>query len=253
MKDLKLISDDELYKYIDFRSELEVKRGDFSTKEAAYKHLIELYKQYAIEDNKDTRELWLNDYVTSYQSELEEMESLNTLKEAEENKDHYNYKISYDVYNAKKEDFKEGVVEKLVEAGSLLIAGKSNAGKSHLAAAIIREHVKINPSLKVEVFYEDEFHELTYEESLKETKRLKALDMIVMDDVGAIGLGKDKRELTKGVIFHFMREAKNIILCSNGKMTEVYDTRTASKIIGSCTVVEMETSTGTRKKETIKI
>lgn len=241
-------TDEELIKaYAELRVKELVYKGDEREFNEILKELKQEYYTFAKKENKTSTELWLDDAKKCYlelKSELDEylveQERLNTI-------DHIKYNIPLDLYKASKNDFGKGKVEEAVKIGNLLIKGKSDYGKSHLAVAIMREHLEQNPNMKIEMFFEDEFHDMSYEESQAEMKRLKKLDGIVFDDLGAIGLGVDKRNLIKGLIYSLFRNGKLCIICSNCSIEELYDTRTASKIIGGCTIVN-KSNTGTRLK-----
>ncbi len=224
-----------------------IENGSRLSKQEIKEELKKEYNTFANTEDRPVMDLWVEDSKKCYDDLYQQCAHLFEKEKKEKVKDHYNYKIPLDLYKASKSDFKAGVVEMLANEGNLFIKGASDTGKSHLAVAVLREHVSINPKIKIEMFFEDDFHELTYEESQKEIKRLKKLDGVVFDDLGAIGLGVDKRNLIKGLIYSNFRNNKLCIICSNCVIDDLYDSRTGSKIVGACTIVEKQ-DTGTRKK-----
>ena len=248
-------NDDELIKsYVDLLAIDKIRNGSTESKENIMLDIKHTYISLAEKEGNTPKDIFLEDAHKCYDQTYAECESFIKRSNKLKHKDHYDYKIPLDLYSASKNDFKAGIVEMLAKEGNLFIKGASDTGKSHLAVAILREHLTINPYAKIEMFFEDDFHELTYEESQKEIKRLKKLDGIIFDDLGAIGLGIDKRNLIKGLIYSNFRNNKLCIICSNCVIDELYDSRTGSKIVGACTIIEKQ-DTGTRKenKKIIKI
>jgi len=233
--------------YVDLLVIEKIENGSKLTKEEIKEELKNDYNNFAKKENRPVFDLWLEDSKKCYDDLYQQCSYLFEKEKKNKVKDHYNYKIPLDLYSASKSDFDTGVVEMLAKEGNLFIKGASDTGKSHLAVAVLREHLINNPIMKIEMFFEDDFHELSYEESQKEIKRLKDLDGIVFDDLGAIGLGVDKRNLIKGLIYSNFRNNKLCIICSNCLIDELYDSRTGSKIVGACTIINKK-DTGTRKK-----
>jgi DNA replication protein DnaC len=165
--------------------------------------------------------------------------------------------IPYNLYKASSKDFKEGVVESLTQQHNLLIQGSSDTGKSHLTVALIKHICETRKDWDYKdffIFYEEDFLRCDYEKSLEITKKLLNVDVLILDDLGSMGIGEHKRELIKSVIFERIRNSSSTWITTNSTIGEVYDQRTASKIIGEYTIVEKE-RTGTRleNKKVIKI
>lgn len=233
--------------YAELLAKIEIKKGSKKYKKEIINDYKAKYKKFGESENRPSFDLWVEDAEKCYNETYKEYQTYLEKEKYEKVKEHYDYKIPLDLYEAKKEDFNDGVVEMLSKEGNLFIKGASDTGKSHLAVAVMREYIKANKKMKIEMFFEDDFHELSYEESQREIKRLKKLDGVVFDDLGAIGLGVDKRNLIKGLIYSNFRNKKLCIICTNCVIDELYDSRTGSKIVGGCTIIEKQ-DTGTRKK-----
>lgn len=224
-------------------------------KEEIRNETIAIYEKASKDENKTIEQIWSEDYKLCFEAtekeynELIKQESKKT--ESVYKYDHKKHKIPFDLYRANHNDFDNGVVEMLSKEKNLLIRGESNTGKSHLAVAIMRFILKDDNNLDAEMFFEDEFHRLSYQDSLIETDRLGKVSFLVMDDVGSIGLGEDKRNLVKGVIYSRMRDGLKTILLTNDSLDTIFDFRTSSKVIGGYTIVNKK-PTGTRE-ETKKV
>lgn len=249
MQDSKVVSDDQIKEYIRFRAEVLIYENNEGDVDDVYKSLVNEYREYAEMDKTTSRELWVNDYQ-NYELEKQEFEQSKKQNEKLEKKEsfkgHYKYKIPFDLLNASEDDFKAGVVRELAKDKHIFIRGESDAGKSHLATALFKIKLE-DESNDAEFFYEEDFDKLNYDETLAEIDRIRNLNTIVFDDLGAVGLSVYKKNLLKGVLYYRFRTNKDTIICTNVEIDEYYDSRTGSKIVGACTIVN-KTPTGTRAK-----
>jgi DNA replication protein DnaC len=126
--------------------------------------------------------------------------------------------------------------------GGLFLSGKTGRGKTHLAAAIVREVLLSGGRVRWETCSElisslrDVYHPDSEESERKILGRL-GTGLLILDDLGAARITPMVQEMLTTIIDRSERYARPVVVTTNLSLQEIAETideRVASRIAGLC-------------------